>query len=192
MPYMAIVGSFEPETSPPARRTKKFISLLLNLGAIWPGSREKMLSTVVGGLVRELHRGYGKASALGSHTELMGEHSDIHFWFLTDVESSLIAWGCVASTALLCGFLHVIVSKPTLMLLNVSAFGGKAVYERPVSISPQWSKVCPPCRLVTSALISVPPDFGVAKTVDLIPNGNNVAVIKGKSPTICSIHRLSK
>lgn len=48
---------------------------------------------------------------------------------------------------------------------------------------------------MTSVFISLPPDFGVAKTVDLIPNGNNVAVIKENRLQyiqLISHYRLSK
>lgn len=107
-PHVAVVGSFEPK-APLLQldaRTKKrltilpdanhinalmltshrhprtqisLVSFFLSLGAIWQGSREKMLSTVVahtgGGLVRELYRGYVRTSPLGrdeSSCELMG------------------------------------------------------------------------------------------------------------------------
>ena len=89
------------------------ISFILGLGAIWQGSKEKMSSTVVahtgGGLVRELYRGWVRASPLGrddSPSELMGKYFGIYFQVLTDVGSSSIACGCMASAALPRGPLH--------------------------------------------------------------------------------------
>jgi ubiquitin-protein ligase E3 C len=45
------------------------VSFFLSLGTIWPGRKERVLSTLVvytgGGLVRELYRGFVRASPLG-------------------------------------------------------------------------------------------------------------------------------